>query len=945
MDLDTFMQSGFANLSIIEEQYAKYLRQHESVGPSWRKLFAAWEASQVKDLESPPFNIENEKPQAQEKISVIYKLKQEPPGIPDIRVYNLIEGYRTYGHLMAKINPISVHPQQEPSELKIETYGFTNEDLSNVFATFGILPEDKAPLLKILNALKTTYCGKIGVEYMGLQSPEMEKWLQQKIEPSLFKPGFPIEEKQMILQQLNKSELFESFLHTKYVGQKRFSLEGAETLIPMLSATIETGASLVVGEFVIGMAHRGRLNVLANILNKSYTEIFSEFDESYIPDSFEGSGDVKYHKGYFAEIETQSGKKVIVDLPPNPSHLESVDPVVEGMTRAKQVLIGDDILQEKVFPILIHGDAAVAGQGIVYETMQLFKLEGYSTGGTVHFVINNQIGFTTLPKDTRSTLYCSDIAKAFQAPVFHVNAEDPEGCVYAANLAVELRQRFHCDVFIDLNCYRKYGHNETDEPAFTQPLEYKLIRKKKPIRDVYCDELIQQGVVEKYLAESLESEFKKSLNQALKTFQSKPKKEELSLPITPNGGLEIFQKIDTSVPDEDLQFAAKKFTAIPESFNIHQKLAAQLREKFLMISSGPDSKPIDWGMAETLAYASLLIEGISVRISGQDSCRGTFSHRHAIWMDQVEEKAYYPLKNLKQGQGRFDIYNSPLSEYAVLGFEYGYSEADPETLVIWEAQFGDFSNGAQIVIDQFIVPGEQKWGVKSGLTLFLPHGYEGQGPEHSSARIERFLSMTGHLNIRIANPTTPAQFFHLLRKQQLNKIKKPLIIFTPKGLLRKPECVSVLSDFTDGGFQEILDDPTKPKKVNKLIFCSGRIYYDIAAEREKLHAKEIAIIRIEQLYPLHLEMLRDFIDKYEGFREVFWVQEEPSNMGAWDYIRPILGELLPKGKELKYIGRERSASTAVGSHILHKKESTAILNAIFGQYELRMPKHETGIKS
>lgn len=939
MDLDAFMQSGFANLSIIEEQYAKYLRQHESVDPSWRKLFAAWDVVQTKKLEPSLFQPKKESPERQEQPSVIYQTKKEAPDIPDIRVYNLIEGYRTYGHLMAKINPIAVHPIEEPPELNLQTYGFTEADLSNVYATFSILPEEKAPLLKILNTLKAIYCDKIGVEYMGLQSPEMENWLQKKIEPGRFKANFPIEEKQMILQQLNKSELLESFLHTKYVGQKRFSLEGAETLIPMLSATIETGAHLGVGEFVIGMAHRGRLNVLANILNKSYREIFSEFDESYIPESYEGSGDVKYHKGYYAEIETQAGKKVIVDLPPNPSHLESVDPVVEGMTRAKQVLIDDDILQERVIPILIHGDAAVAGQGVVYETMQLFKLEGYSTGGTIHLVINNQIGFTTLPKDTRSTLYCSDIAKGFQAPVFHVNAEDPEGCVYATNLAVELRQKFHCDVFIDLNCYRKYGHNETDEPAFTQPLEYKLIRKKKPIREVYREELIHQGVVEKYLAESLETEFKKSLNQALKSIQSSQKKSE-EIVLLPNGGdSEIFQPIDTAVPVEDLREAAERFTRVPEGFNIHQKLAAQLRERLHMVmGNGAEAKPLDWGMAETLAYATLLMQGISVRISGQDSCRGTFSHRHAIWMDQVEEKAYYPLKNLREGQGRFDIYNSPLSEYAVLGFEYGYSEADPNTLVIWEAQFGDFSNGAQIVIDQFIVPGEQKWGVKSGLTLFLPHGYEGQGPEHSSARMERFLSMTGHSNIRIANPTTPAQFFHLLRKQQLDKIKKPLIIFTPKGLLRKPECVSSLSDFTKGGFEEVLDDPSKPKHVKKLLLCSGRIYYDIAAEREKLHAKEIAIIRIEQLYPLHLEKLKDLIEKYEGFKEIIWVQEEPSNMGAWDYIRSILWDLLPKGKQLKYIGRERSASTAVGSHILHKKELAAILSAIFSQYEIKIPK-------
>lgn len=947
MDLDTFIESGFANLSIIEDQYAKYRRTKESVGPTWRKLFEAWDsfpiqkkASETEKISSP---IQLSPPP---QTSIIYQTKKEAPALPDIRIYNLMEGYRTHGHLMAKINPIMTQDKEEPAELRIETYGFTKSDLANVYSTFGLLPENTAPLLKIVNTLKSIYCDKIGVEYMGLRNLEFEQWLQKKIEPNHFKPVIPIEEKQMILQQLNKSELLESFLHVKYVGQKRFSLEGGETLIPMLSATIETGARQGMEEFVIGMAHRGRLNVLANILNKAYAEIFAEFDESYFPETL-GSGDVKYHKGFYAEVPTTSGKKVKVDLPPNPSHLEAVDPVVEGMTRAKQVMIGDDILQEKLMPILIHGDAAIAGQGVVYETMQLYRLEGYSTGGTIHIVINNQIGFTTLPKDTRSTLYCTDIAKAFGAPVFHVNAEDPEGCVCVSNLAVEIRQKFHCDVFIDLNCYRKYGHNETDEPAFTQPLEYKIIRKKKPIREIYRDELIHQGVVEKFLAESLETEFKKSLQQALKNIKipEKKKTEESEEGSSDDKNQIDFEPIETAVSKEGLQEAAERFSTIPEGFDIHPKLANLVPERLLMVKEGAESKPIDWGMAETLAYATLLMESYSVRISGQDCCRGTFSHRHAMWMDQKEEKAYYPLKHLRKSQGRFDIYNSPLSENAVLGFEFGYSLSDPNTLVIWEAQFGDFANGGQVVIDQFVVPAEQKWGIRSSLVLYLPHGYEGQGPEHSSGRIERFLSMAGHSNIRVVNPTTPAQFFHLLRRQMLNQVKKPLVIFTPKGLLRHPECVSHLSDLTHGGFKEVIDDPTHPAHVKKLIFCSGRIYYDITAERAKLLAKDVAVVRIEQLYPLHLEKLKEIIEQYEGFKEVIWAQEEPFNMGAWSYIGSQLLELLPKGKELKYVGRSRSAATAVGSHVVHKKELSAILNALFSRYEIRMPSQETGIKS
>lgn len=956
MDLNDFINSGFLNLPFFEEMYVSYKQNPNNVDASWRALFAQIEASKeitttsigpqsVPQYETPSEPLVSSDSDfkltyptlAPEKItdhSIIYYPKiQIGLAGGDLRIYNLVDAYRTYGHLLAKNNPLEPRKPEEPYQLKLETFGFSKQDLPSHFPSCGIYEEDEVPLLDIINALKTTYCDKIGVEYMGFVSPEMEQWLQQHIEPNRFRINLSIEQKQMILQHLNKSELLESFLHTKYVGQKRFSLEGSETLIPILASIIDTGATLGLKEFVLGMAHRGRLNVLCNILDKSYADVFSEFEEGYIPSSVEGSGDVKYHKGFLSEVKTIHGNKVKVILTPNPSHLEAVNPVVEGQVRAKQDLIVDDTRKDKIIPILIHGDAALAGQGIVYETMQLYRLEGYTTGGTIHIVVNNQIGFTTVPEDSRSTHYCTDLAHAFGAPVFHVNAEDPEGCIYATNLAVELRQKFHCDVFIELNCYRKYGHNETDEPAFTQPLEYQQIRKKRPIREIYRDALISQGILEKNVAEALEAEFKSALQEALKGLKIPPKelpeKPTQQLPSAKNDG--IFQHIQTGVQKAMLKEIAERICHIPKGLTIHPKLAVLTKDRLAMLNESEGARPVDWGMGELLAYGSLLWEGTSVRLSGQDSCRGTFSHRHALLMDQVKEQGYIPLKFLKKGQGRFDVYNSPLSEYAVLGFEFGYSIANPDALVVWEAQFGDFANGAQIIIDQFIATAEQKWNQKFGLTLLLPHGYEGQGPEHSSARIERFLTLAGDNNMQIAQPSTPAQFFHLIRRQILRPLRKPLVVFTPKGLLRHPACVSHLDDFTQGSFQEILDDVSSLKKPLKLVFCSGRIYFDLVAAREKNGASNIALVRIEQLYPLDMERLKGIIGKYTGFKECIWVQDEPSNMGAWDFLRPILRELMPKGIEPSYVGRARSASPATGSHAIHKKEHAAILNILFGK--------------
>lgn len=940
MDLENLANSGCLNLALYEELYALYKKDPASVDPSWREIFQNVDSQPVtvsQPRSAPPLQqpgqsenpvLPSEEHSAQ---SVLYYPRVEISGDADeLRIKKLIDTYRTYGHLMASVNPIDIHPIEEPNQLKIDSpsLGFSKSDLATYYPTCGLLPAPKAPLLEIVNTLKSIYCDKIGYEYMHLQGPEFEKWVQEKIEHTDFRSAVTVEQKHAILEHLNKSELFEMFLHTKYVGQKRFSLEGGETLIPMLASLIDTLADMGANEFFFGMAHRGRLNVLSNIFDKSYSEMFSEFEEGYIPASVEGSGDVKYHKGYYSEVKTIRGHTVKLTLTPNPSHLESVDPVVEGQVRARQTIKGNIVGTEGVIPILIHGDAAIAGQGIVYETMQMSFLEGYSTGGTIHLVINNQIGFTTVPTDGRSTFYCTDLAKAFHSPVFHVNAEDPEGCVFIANLAAEIRHRFHIDVFIDINCYRKYGHNETDEPAYTQPLEYQVIKKKLPIREIYRDFLIHHNIVEKQMAEDLEVEFKACLqdSQKVKKLAKKPSAESVNEAPKESH----LPHIQTGVPIEILQTIGERICHLPEGLIIHPKLHVLNKDRLSMLSTEHGARPLDWGMAELLAYGTLLWDGTPVRLSGQDSCRGTFSHRHAMLMDQTKEQGYIPLQHLRPDQGRFDIYNSPLSEFSVLGFEFGYSTANLQSLVIWEAQFGDFCNSAQVIIDQYITTTEQKWGQKCALTLFLPHGYEGQGPEHSSGRIERFLTLCGDNNIQVTNPTTPAQLFHLLRRQVMRTNKKPLIVFTPKGLLRHPGCTSALVSLSQGSFQEILDDPSPPKRPRRLLFCSGRIYYDLIAERDKTATEDLAIVRIEQLYPLDIERLREIIANYGNVKECIWAQEEPSNMGAWSFLRPILRDALPAQIELNYIGRTRSAATAVGSHAIHKQEHADIIDAIFG---------------
>lgn len=899
-------EAAVANAVYLEQQYRRYQDQEQALDPSWQKLFSACD-SQLKDK---PF-VQLAAGDALER---------------------LIEAYRTFGHFKAKTNPLASVAKQDVWQLDLKEFGFSEADLKRKFSTRGLLPQSEATLAEIIARLENIYCGSVGVEYKGLGNPALEKWLQDKIEGSGFQGNMSIEQKKMILQYLNKSELLEIFLHTKYTGQKRFSLEGGETLIPMIAAIIDKLAEESAEEFFIGMAHRGRLNVLSNIMNKSYSLIFSEFDENSIPDSFELSGDVKYHKGFFSESISTHGHKVQVVLTPNPSHLEAVAPVIEGQTFAKQLIFQNGDGKKKVVPILIHGDAALCGQGVVYETLQLQSLEGYGTGGTIHLVINNQVGFTTLPKDYRSTHYCTDIAHTFGAPIFHVNGEDPEQCVYAAYLAAEIRQKFQCDVFIDLVCYRKYGHNESDEPAFTQPQEYLEIGSKKSVREIYRDDLIRQGVVEKELSEELETEFKLALQEELQFLKTASKKnvDDLPLPL-PEEKTANFAHIPTGVSLGVLKQIAEVACRVPNDFSLHPKLNRLLSDRLAMLDNS--AKPVDWGMAEMLAIGSLLWEGVGVRLSGQDCCRGTFSHRHAVWTDQKKQLTYCALQHLKSGQGRFEVYNSSLSEYAVLGFEYGYSIANPDVLVMWEAQFGDFCNGAQIIIDQFISTGEQKWGQQSGLTLLLPHGYEGQGPEHSSARMERYLTLAGQNNMRIVNASTPAQFFHLLRRQQLTSDKKPLIVFTPKALLRHPACVSKIEEFVLGSFQEILDDPEVIENVQEIILCTGHVYYDLIAERQKLKAEKVAIIRVEQLYPFDRARMQAILNKYEGFKRLTWVQEEPKNMGAAVYMTEVLREVMPQGTVFSCYARPRSASPAAGSYALHKKQLANLLSDVFNKQQ------------
>jgi 2-oxoglutarate dehydrogenase E1 component len=908
--MDNLSYLNGANAEYVDSLYQSYKEDANSVEFGWQKFFEGFDFG--KGASGAPVSAE-----APEHF------------LKEVNVLNMINGYRQRGHLFTHTNPVRERRQHLPT-LDLENFGLAQSDLETVFNASVELGIGAAKLSDIITVLKQTYCSSIGVEYKYLRTPEVLSWLEDKMESTRNTEHFSIDEKTRILKKLNEAVSFENFLGTKFLGQKRFSLEGAEALIPALDSVIEKGAALGIEEFVLGMAHRGRLNVLANIMQKSYKEIFAEFEgKGYSAESPFG-GDVKYHLGYSTDVTTNDGKNVHLSLCPNPSHLETVNGVVEGMTRSKiDFKYGGD--NARIAPILIHGDASVAGQGIVYEVIQMAGLDGYKTGGTIHLIINNQVGFTTNFKDARTSTYCTDIAKVTLSPVFHVNGDDVEALVYAINLAMEYRQKYRNDVFIDILCYRRFGHNESDEPKFTQPLLYKAIEKHPNSRDIYIDQLVKEGSIEAGFAKDMEKEFRGYLQERL----NEAKALTSTYQDVKFGGAWADMRIATpkdfesspvtSVKESTLLEIAKRISTLPSNKKFFKKIEKLFEERSKMANT---THVFDWAMGEQLAYGTLLAEGKRVRLSGQDVERGTFSHRHAVIKLEDSEEEYIPLANISDQQAPFDIYNSHLSEYGVLGFEYGYAMANPNALTIWEAQFGDFFNGAQIVVDQYIASAETKWQRENGLVMLLPHGYEGQGPEHSSARIERFMELCADYNMQVTNCTTPANFFHSLRRQFKRDFRKPLVVFTPKSLLRHPLCVSPLVDFTEGKFQEIIDDANvKSAAVKRVLFCSGKIYYELLEKQQKDQIKDVAIVRLEQLYPLPVEQMEAVYKKYKNAKEAVWVQEEPENMGAWPYLLRKLRKTIFGDIEL--ISRKESSSTATGFAKQHADQQAYILAKAF----------------
>ncbi|MFI9099322.1 multifunctional oxoglutarate decarboxylase/oxoglutarate dehydrogenase thiamine pyrophosphate-binding subunit/dihydrolipoyllysine-residue succinyltransferase subunit [Streptomyces fildesensis] len=845
------------------------------------------------------------------------------------RVFELIHSYRVRGHVMADTDPLEYRQRKHP-DLDVLEHGLTLWDLEREFAVGGFAGKSLMKLRDILGVLRDSYCRTVGVEFMHIQDPKQRRWIQDRVERSHTKPER--DEQLRILRRLNAAEAFETFLQTKYVGQKRFSLEGGESVIPLLDAVIDAAAESRLDEVVIGMAHRGRLNVLANIVGKSYAQIFREFEGNLDPKSMHGSGDVKYHLGAQGTFTGLDGEQITVSLAANPSHLEAVDPIVEGIARAKQDIINKAGTDFTVMPVALHGDAAFAGQGVVAETLNMSQLRGYRTGGTVHIVINNQVGFTAAPAASRSSMYCTDVARMIEAPIFHVNGDDPEAVVRVARLAFEFRQTFNKDVVIDLVCYRRRGHNEADNPSFTQPLMYDLIDKKRSVRKLYTESLIGRGDITLEEAEQALQDYQGQLEKVfteVREAASTPAATEMPVPTQ-----EFPVKLDTAISQETIKRIAAAQVNIPDRITVHPRLLPQLQRRAASVEDGT----IDWAMGETLAVGSLLMEGTPVRLAGQDSRRGTFGQRHAVLVDRETGEDYTPLLYLSEDQARYNVYDSLLSEYAAMGFEYGYSLARPEALVMWEAQFGDFVNGAQTVVDEFISSAEQKWGQTSGVTLLLPHGYEGQGPDHSSARIERFLAMCAQNNMTVASPTTPANYFHLLRWQVHNPHHKPLIVFTPKSMLRLKAANSRSEDFTSGGFQPVIGDTTvSPSAVRKVVFCSGKVYYDLIAAREAKGANEVAIVRIERLYPLPGKEIQTELARYTGAQKYVWAQDEPANQGAWpfialnliDHLDLVLGAAPDNADRLRRVSRPSSSSPAVGSAKRHQAEQESLVNEVF----------------
>ncbi len=917
--MDSFSFLNAAHTAFFADLYDQYLQNPDSIEPSWRSFFQGFDFGMTTYNEQNAVDqLANFASQNADSQLVSSKLQKE------FNVLKLIDAYRTRGHLFTQTNPVRERRNYFPT-LELENFGLSNEDLHTVFDAAKILGQQPKSLQEIIAHLNRVYCQHIGIEYMYMRNPELIQWIQNKLNNNDNQPNFDNHQKKIILEKLNEAVSFENFLHTKYVGQKRFSLEGGESIIPAIDALIEAAAEKGVEQFVMGMAHRGRLNVLANIFRKSTQDIFSEFDgKDYDQEYFDG--DVKYHLGLTSDRKTRSGKHININLAPNPSHLETVGAVIEGITRAKQdKYFPNDF--SKVLPIAVHGDAAIAGQGILYEIVQMAQLDGYKTGGTIHIVINNQVGFTTNYLDARSSTYCTDVAKVTLSPVLHVNADDAEAVVHAMLFALDFRMQFGRDVFIDLLGYRKYGHNEGDEPRFTQPLLYKIIAKHQNPRDIYAEKLLAQNVIDAHFVNELETLYKQDLDDNLEA--SRKKSLTIITPFMQNewrGFVQVSdqvmrQKVNTSFDKNVLDDLIISLSTLPADKKFINKISKIVSDRKAMY----DNNTIDWGTAEALAYGTLLTEGFDVRISGQDVERGTFSHRHAVVKVEDSEEEVVLLNTIKNKKGQFNIFNSLLSEYGVLGFDYGYALTNPNTLTIWEAQFGDFSNGAQIMIDQYISCGEDKWNNQNGIVLLLPHGYEGQGAEHSSARMERYLQLCARHNMYVADCTTPANFFHLLRRQMKTNFRKPLIVFTPKSLLRDPRCVSSQLDLAQGSFQETIDDVLTPKNQAKtLVFCTGKFYYDLTAERENLKRFDVAIVRIEQLFPLPIAQLKDIIALYPNVDDYVWAQEEPKNMGAYSFMLMNFDWIKWRLASLKAY-----AAPAAGSYTRAKRRHADAIKMVF----------------
>lgn len=907
--MDNFSYLGNSDVNAIDELFTQFQKDPNAVDKTWQDFFKGFEFAQKIYPASPSSN----------GVAVPENVSKE------FKVINLINGYRMRGHLFTKTNPVLERQTYTP-DLSLEVFGLSENDMDTVFQAGAEIGVGPAKLKDIVGHLKKTYCESIGVEYRFIRNPNLLKWLEERMEKSQNIPRFSKEEKSHILNKVIEAVTFENFLATKFVGQKRFSLEGAESFLPAMGILMEHGVELGIEDYVIGMAHRGRLNVLANIMNKPTKDIFTEFEGRPSEDSL-FDGDVKYHMGYSNDV-THAGKQVHISLTPNPSHLETVAPVVLGITRAKKDSTKHKGDYKKVCPIVVHGDAAIAGQGVVYEVVQMAHLDAYRVGGTIHFIINNQVGFTTNYRDARSSTYCTDVAKVTKCPVFHVNGDDVEALCLVSKMAIEFRQNFRKDVFIDIMCYRKYGHNEGDEPRFTQPLLYKEIAKHPNPKEIYAKKLIGEGSFTEEEVKLAEKKYKDDLEANLEIARNTEKAKVTSylqgswqgVQMANTNAFDVSPK--TAISKELFLDLAKKTTQLPKDKKFFNKIERLFADRQKMIVDDN----YDWAMGELLAYASLMTEGHKVRFSGQDVERGTFSHRHAVVKVEDSEEEYVPLNSIGS-EAKLEIYNSLLSEYAVLGFEYGYAYASPNTLTIWEAQFGDFFNGAQIIVDQYLSSSEYKWRRMNGLVMLLPHGYEGQGPEHSSARIERFLQMCAENNMQIVNATTPAQQFHVIRRQLKRDFRKPLICFTPKKLLRYPSCVSKLTDFTENLFKEVLDDDkADAKKVTRLAFCSGKIYYDLIERREKEGADDIAFIRLEQLYPFPEKQIKEILKKYNKANDFLFVQEEPENMGPWRFVDKNLRSL-----NLKYAGRDEAASPATGFSKRHAAELEEIMQSVFSK--------------